>query len=359
MPKVAAFAPMNATVMDRRYIQKGRRDRRAVFVQPQDMLVDLARAAASRELSRDEVTSAMTTLLDPAVDDETKAVFLRGWAQRGETAAELAACAETLLPRAIEPPVRGSWNGKPLLDCCGTGGGGLNLINISTGIVFILAALGVPVVKHGNRGLTKRSGSADVLEALGIRIDLPADKMEACLEKVGAAFLFAPAYHTSFSVLAPVRKRLGAEGQRTVFNLLGPLLTRAHGVLYQATLREMGCPRFTVVYGMDEPTGTSIGEASARGATTCWNSRGGRSGGLSEINRDGDPAASFDQMLVKDAGESAARLEAILSRRERGLARDTLLLNAALAVAAHVAGVLEMRISAQKNACPSRPNLGR
>jgi anthranilate phosphoribosyltransferase len=314
------------------------------------MLVDLARAAASRELSRDEVTSAMTALLDPAVDDESKAVFLRDWARRGETATELAACAETLLPRAIEPPVRGSWNGKPLLDCCGTGGGGLNLINISTGIVFILAALGVPVVKHGNRGLTKRSGSADVLEALGIRIDLPADKMEACLEEVGAAFLFAPAYHTSFSVLAPVRKRLGAEGQRTVFNLLGPLLnparpdarlvgvfTREYGALYQAALRNMECPRFAVVHGIDAPTGTSMGEATARGTTACWSSDNGGSGRPSEITRTGDPATPFDQMLVKDAVESAARLDAILAGSGGRLARDTLLINAAIALAAHEA----------------------
>ena len=185
-----------------------------------------------------------------------------------------------LLPRAVAPPVRGSWQDKPLLDCCGTGGGGLNLLNVSTGIVFILAAMGVPVVKHGNRGLTKKSGSADVLEALGIRIDLPPEKMESCLEEVGAAFLFAPAYHTSFSVLAPIRKRLGTEGQRTVFNLLGPLLNparpdarlvgvflQAHGELYQATLRHMGCPRFTVVCGEDSKTGTAIGEASARGTT--------------------------------------------------------------------------------------------
>ena len=89
----------------------------------------------------------------------------------GASPALLAACAEAFLPRALDPGVRGSWNGKPLLDCCGTGGGGLNLINISTGLMFVLAAMGIPVVKHGNRGITKRSGSADVLEAMGIGLE--------------------------------------------------------------------------------------------------------------------------------------------------------------------------------------------
>ena len=209
----------------------------------------------------------------PSSRTREKAAFLRAWAKRGETAVELAACAAALLPLATAPRVQGSWNGRPLLDCCGTGGGGLNLLNISTGIVFILAAMGVPVVKHGNRGLTKVSGSADVLEALGIRIDLPPEKMEACLEQVGAAFLFAPANHTSFSVLAPVRKQLGAKGQRTVFNLLGPLLnparpdarmvgvfTDANVHLYESALAAMGCRNYEVVCGEDEPTTKKMGE---------------------------------------------------------------------------------------------------
>jgi anthranilate phosphoribosyltransferase len=309
------------------------------------MLGDLTFRVTVGELSAAEVAAAMDALLDPAAKDETKADFLRAWAKRGETAAELAACAEALLPRAIEPPVRGSFQGKPLLDCCGTGGGGLNLLNISTGIVFLLAAMGVPVVKHGNRGLTKKSGSADVLEALGIRIDLPPEKMEACLEKVGAAFLFAPAYHTSFSVLAPVRKALGAQGQRTVFNLLGPLLNPARpdarlvGVftdgnvhLYAAALATMGCPHYEGACGEDGPAQKKIGEVSANGPTLIGGTRPGPDGKSTFVLPGvGDPARELSSLLVVDAGKSAERLARILSNEEHGFARETLLINAGVA----------------------------
>jgi anthranilate phosphoribosyltransferase len=311
------------------------------------MLRDLARDATVGELLPAQIGLAMGALLDPAVDEDSKALFLRDWARRGETAAELAACAETLLPRAVEPPLRGSWNGKPLLDCCGTGGGGLNLLNISTGIVFILAALGVPVVKHGNRGLTKKSGSADVLEVLGIRIDLPAEKMEACLEEVGAAFLFAPAYHTSFSVLAPVRKRLGAEGQRTVFNLLGPLLNPArpdtrlvsvftpdNAQLYYGALLDFGTRDFVVACGEDAPQMKPLGELSANGKTIILGTR-------PEPDHDdrnsftltfqGNAMDRLETLLVDGAEDSARRLVAVLSNNEMGFARETLLLNAAAA----------------------------
>ena len=316
------------------------------------MLADLQQRTVAGELSCDDVAQAMAALLDPAVGDESKAAFLRAWAQRGESASELAACAEALLPRAVDPGVRGTWNGKPLLDCCGTGGGGLNLLNISTGVVFLLAALGIPVVKHGNRGLTKKSGSADVLEALGIRIDLSPEKLTACLGEVGAAFLFAPAYHTSFSVIAPVRRHLGAEGQRTVFNLLGPLLNPARpdarlvGVftetnlhLYFAALNAIGCPNFAVAWGEDLPEMKPIGEVSAHGKTVILGSQG-------EPDQDnrksftlaipGDATDRLDSLLVTGAEESAARLHALLTGSEKfSLAYETLLINAAVAAWAH------------------------
>lgn len=312
------------------------------------MLPDLTARVATNELSREEIAQAMFALLDEMTGDDARAAFLRAWAQRGETAAELAACAEALLPRAVPPPVRGSWNGKPLLDCCGTGGGGLNLLNISTGIVFILAALGIPVVKHGNRGLTKRSGSADVLEALGIRIDLPPERMEACLAEVGAAFLFAPAYHTSFSILAPVRQQLGAEGQRTVFNLLGPLLNPARpdarlvGVfsnenlfLYEQALAALGCPNFEIVCGEDEPTGQNIGEASGNGDTAITGTRAVEGVTGFTITAENNTAFALDSMIVTGPQESAAQLETLLAGGESTLARETLLLNAAIAAWAH------------------------
>jgi anthranilate phosphoribosyltransferase len=311
------------------------------------MLDDLARIIPSRALMPEEIVAASRELLDAAVPDELKAAFLLAWAQRGETAAELAACAEAFLPQALDPGLRGSWKGKPLLDCCGTGGGGLNLLNISTGLMFVLAAMGVPVVKHGNRGITKRSGSADVLEAMGIKIDLAPAEVPRCLEEVGCAFLFAPAYHTTFAAIAPVRRALAARGERTIFNLLGPLLNPArpdarlvgvfkpeHVTLYQEALELMKCPRFSVVCGEDEESRERIGEASAHG-TTLFGTTLQLPGGihLTHISRTPEPPLQekLDSLMVRNADESASHLETILSGEDQGLDHETVLVNAAIA----------------------------
>jgi anthranilate phosphoribosyltransferase len=315
------------------------------------MLPDLTLIIPARSLTTGEIRDAAGELLDTSVADEAKAGFLRSWALRGETAAELAACAEAFLPQALDPGLRGSWNGKPLLDCCGTGGGGLNLLNISTGLMFILTAMGIPVVKHGNRGITKRSGSADVLEAMGIKIDLAPEEVPRCLEEVGCAFLFAPAYHTTFAAIAPVRRALAAEGQRTVFNLLGPLLNPArpearlvgvfkpgHVALYQCALEFMKCPRFTVVCGEDRGSRQMIGEASADG-TTLFGTTMRLPGGihLTSIDRVPEPPTheKIDSLMVRNADESASHIETILSDEDYGLDRETLLVNAGIASWTH------------------------
>ena len=322
------------------------------------MLNDLVSIVPNRPLTPEEIRAAMSDLLDASVADNFKTDFLRGWAQRGETAAELAACAETLLPHALDPGVRGSWNGKPLLDCSGTGGGGLNLLNISTGLMFVLAAMGIPVVKHGNRGVTKQSGSADVLEAMAIEIELAPDKISRCLEEVGCAFLFAPAYHTSFAVVAPVRRALAGEGQRTVFNLLGPLLNPArpdarlvgvfkpeHVALYENALILMKCPRFSVVCGEDHESHQMIGEASAHGTTLFGSTLRLPDGApLTVITRAPEPQIheKIDSLMVRNADESASHLETIMSGEDQGLDRETLLMNAAVASWTHgTSGSLE------------------
>jgi anthranilate phosphoribosyltransferase len=315
------------------------------------MLPELASVLTRRELTPEEIRRSAIELLDRSIPDETKANFLRAWAQRGETAAELAACAEAFLPQAIDPGVRGTWKGRPLLDCCGTGGGGLNLLNISTGLMFILSALDIPVVKHGNRGQTKKSGSADVLETLGIKIDLGPERVEECLEKIGCAFLFAPAYHPSFSAVSAVRRQLAATGQRTVFNLLGPLLNPArpdarlvgvfpteHIPLYREALEMMQCPRFSVVAGQDASSGRMLGEASANGVTfiaSTIHPADGAPFDRLEWTFSESPAAHLDSLMVTDAPDSARRLVAILRGEELGLARETLLLNAAVASWTH------------------------
>ena len=322
------------------------------------MLPELTLAIPNRPLTPEEVGLAARDLLSTSVTDEVKKEFLRNWALRGETATELAECAEAFLPQALDPGLKGSWKGRALLDCCGTGGGGINLLNISTGLMFILSAMSIPVVKHGNRGVTKRSGSADVLEAMGIKIDLDPAEVPRCLEEVGCAFLFAPAYHTTFAVVAPVRRALAAEGQRTVFNLLGPLLNPArpdarlvgvfkteHVALYQQTLEKMGCPKFTVACGEDSESHQPLGEVSARGmnifGSTLRNTNGSP---LTGLLRTPEPPLNerLDSLLVRNADESASHLETIFSGEEQGLDRETLLINAAVASWTHgTAGSLE------------------
>jgi anthranilate phosphoribosyltransferase len=339
------------------------------------MLRDLTGVVSTRPLNAEEIGAAARALLDSTVPDSIKGDFLRAWAVRGETAAELAACAEVFLPHARDPVLRGSWKGKPLLDCCGTGGGGLNLLNISTGLMFLLAAMGIPVVKHGNRGMTKKSGSADVLEAMGIGIELAPEEVPRCLDEVGCAFLFAPAYHTTFAAVGPVRRALAAEGQRTVFNLLGPLLNPArpdarlvgvfkpdHVALYQEALTLMKCPRFTVACGEDVESHQMIGEASAHGATLFGSTlRSPDGSSLTQMERSPTPGVTekIDSLMVRNADESASHLETILSGEDQGLDRDTLVLNAALASWTHgTASSLDEGIQASEEALDSGRALG-
>ena len=340
------------------------------------MLHELTLIIPTRPLTTEEIGAAARELLDVSVADDLKAGFLRAWAQRGETAAELAACAEAFLPQALDPGLRGSWKGRALLDCCGTGGGGLNLLNISTGLMFILSAMGIPVVKHGNRGITKRSGSADVLEAMGIKIDLAPEQVPRCLEEIGCAFLFAPAYHTTFAVIAPVRRALAAQGQRSVFNLLGPLLNPArpdarlvgvfkpgHVELYQSALELMKCPRFSVVCGEDAESRQMIGEVSAQG-TTLFGGTLRLPGGvhLTSVTRTPEPPIheKLDSLLVRNPDESASRLETILSGEEQGFDRETLLMNAAVASWTHgTASSLEEGIAQGAEALDSGKALAR
>jgi anthranilate phosphoribosyltransferase len=335
-------------------------------MKPFGILPELTAIVDQRVLTSEEIGAAAKALLDAAVGDDIKAAFLRAWTQRGEAAAELAACAEAFLPQALDPGVRGSWKGKPLLDCCGTGGGGLPLLNISTGLMFILAAMDVPVVKHGNRGLTKKSGSADVLEALGIKIDLPPDQTARCLEEVGCAFLFAPAYHLSFASVGPARRQLAAEGQRTIFNLLGPLLNPArpdarlvgvfkeeHLDLYEQALRKMSCPNFTIVCGEDAGSHRMLGEASAHGRTRVRGIAAPLPGLMFDRTYPDAPDSALESLLVSDATESAKRLIAILCGEERSLARSMLIFNAALAAFTQGAVSLEEGLAQSAEALDS------
>src|ERR1039458_5460261 len=162
------------------------------------------KATAGAELSREDVSRAMLALLDDVVGEDAKADFLTALARRGETAGEIAAFALELRARAVDPKIDPEKFGGVVLDVVGTGADMANTFNISSCVMF--AAAGVAVAKHGNRAITSKCGSADVLTALGAKIELSPDLARRCLETTGVTFLFAPHYHPAFKSIAPDRK---------------------------------------------------------------------------------------------------------------------------------------------------------
>ena len=178
---------------------------------------------AGSPLTLGEIHSACDFLFDESAPVDSRADFLSRLHQRGETPEEIAGFVGALLDRAKPVP----FSGEGCLDVCGTGGDKAGFFNVSTAVMLVAAACGVRVVKHGNRGITSKSGGADVLEALGVRIDLPPETAAAALESAGCCFLFAPHYHPAFQAVAPVRKFLAEAGETSVFNMLGPLLNPA------------------------------------------------------------------------------------------------------------------------------------
>ncbi|KAB2641277.1 MAG: anthranilate phosphoribosyltransferase [Verrucomicrobia bacterium] len=299
------------------------------------------------ELSSREVGVAAELLLNPAVDDVKKAHLLEALANKGETPAEIAGFVEVFLEHAVDPHVGLLGLDGPTLDLCGTGGDKLNLFNVSTTAMFVAAAAGAIVVKHGNRGITSPSGGADVLEALGIRIDLPADGFRRCLDKAGVGFMFAPAYHPAFKAVVGVRKTLAARGVRTIFNIIGPLLNPARpqcqlvGVFdrelcpaFAEILENLGRDSAWVVHGTTDD-GRSVDELSLMGS-----SRICKSGTYQDIEDEEVCPRDFGLQLAEvaalqggDAKTNAAILEAILAGHDTGAKHDMVLLNAGAAIA--------------------------
>lgn len=183
-------------------------------------LTDLIRAGGT--LNTALAMEAAKCLAGPEVEDERKQEFLIALSLRGETAEEVAAFAATFRDLALNPELE-AWAPRAI-DVCGTGGDGAHTFNISTAVSFIVAAAGIPVLKHGNRSITSKCGSADLLEAIGIQLEGPQTMLSASLEALNFCFLFAPAFHPAFKAIMPVRKALAQSGQRTIFNLLGPLI---------------------------------------------------------------------------------------------------------------------------------------
>ncbi|MBE2215234.1 MAG: anthranilate phosphoribosyltransferase [Opitutaceae bacterium] len=189
-------------------------------------LTALTRSVASGcEMLPAEIPEVARALADPAVLPSGKEAFLEALARRGETAGEIAGFAEAFRGLARDPGLE-RW-ASVAIDVCGTGGDKSGSFNISTAVGFVLATAGIPVIKHGNRSITSHCGSADILEALGMRIDLEPAALHAAMEELNFVFLFAPAYHPAFKEIGPVRRALAARGHRSIFNMLGPLLNPA------------------------------------------------------------------------------------------------------------------------------------
>lgn len=296
---------------------------------------------AGSDLSDNEVEAAMDAILDGEASPAQIAAFVVGLRMKGESASEIAAAARALRKhcKAIRPNVDG-----PLLDTCGTGGDGLHTFNISTAAAIVAASCGVAVAKHGNRAVSSKAGSADVLEALGVRIDLPGDRVLKSIEEVGIGFMFAPSHHAAMRHAAPVRRELGV---RTLFNLLGPLSNPAsatHQVVgvYDATRLEqlaqalgaLGLTAAWVVHGqggLDEvsPAGPTRVAELANGEVTCFEVR--------PVDFGLDPVR-LEALGGGDASRNAEIIRAVLDG-EQSPARSAVVLNAAAAL--RVAGLAE------------------
>jgi len=290
-----------------------------------------------------EIEQAIHDLLEESVPLETKAEFLLCLAQKGETPREIADFAILLRDLAIDPHIDLGVLGGKLLDTCGTGADGANTFNVSTASAFVLAAAGIPVAKHGNRGISSKCGSADVLEALGVKIEVPPARLRESIETLKIGFLFAPQYHKTFKAIQPVREHLAKQGKRTIFNLLGPLVNPARpntqiiGVndpalteLYAEVLHLMKLKRAIVVHGYGPDKKPCLDELSTLGITkiTQLHSNGNvetfeidatsfhlRKSTLADL-RGGDPAAN------------ARIIRHLLGGEDDSLRRDFLLFNA-------------------------------
>jgi anthranilate phosphoribosyltransferase len=303
-------------------------------------LIDKIRGGT--ELTNSDIAYAATLLLSEQFDDTTKAEFLKALHEKGETADEIAAFVEVFMERAIDPAIKPADLGGPILDVCGTGGDGLNFFNVSTTIMFILAAGGAVVVKHGNRSVTSLCGSADVLEQLRVPLHLGPDDLRECVQRNGVAFIFARQYHPAFSAVAEMRRRLARQKTRTIFNLLGPLLNPARpqrqliGVfapnlttVFADVLRRLGRERAWVVHGMAEGT-NGMDDVSICGATTMADvDRGKVTSAVVDTQWLGIPRSQVSELGGGNAAENAATLEGILSGEVKGPKREMAVANAA------------------------------
>jgi len=299
---------------------------------PADLRPALRKVAAGETLTETEAADAFELIMSGAATEAQIAAFLMGMRIRGETVDEITGAARVMRAHALK--VRAP---EGAIDTCGTGGDAKGTHNISTCAAFVVAGAGVPVAKHGNRSISSRSGSADVLAALGVNIECGPEVVTRCIEDCGLGFMFAPAHHAAMRYVAKVRTELGT---RTIFNLLGPLANPASadyqlvGVFAEQwvepiaqVLGRLGVKRAWVVHGsdgLDELTTTGISHVAVldQGKVATFN--------VSPKNA-GLPEARPEDLSGGDATENAAHIRAVLGGN-RGPFMDIVLLNAAAAL---------------------------
>lgn len=306
----------------------------------------IPRLQSGSPIAPEEVPPIVDALAGEIESVESKAAFLAALATKGETPEEIAAFATELRNRSVPLPLSSRIRSGEILDVCGTGGDHLNTFNISTTVALVCATAGVVVAKHGNRAVTSQSGSADVLEALGIPVELaPAEAAES-LDQHHFAFLFAPRFHPAFRHIAPARRLCAERGQRTLFNFLGPLLNPARptaqllGVArpdltqpLALTLQHLGIRRAMVVSG-SVPGGRALDELSTLGDNTVaefYQDRAFHSSTWSPADFPLQPATLAD-LAGGDRHHNAALIEALLRGTDHGPRRDAVLLNAGAAL---------------------------
>ncbi|MEM6798719.1 MAG: anthranilate phosphoribosyltransferase [Planctomycetota bacterium] len=295
----------------------------------------LGRLAAGENLSLDEMRATINTVMQGGCSEEKIGQLLTSLAAKGETIDEVAGAAAAM--RDHMTPIKTSRTG--LVDTCGTGGGGSKTFNVSTTAALVAAAAGAPVAKHGNRSITSRSGSADVLMALGVNIQAELPQVERCLDELGLCFCFAPLMHPAMKHVGAVRRKLGI---RTIFNVLGPLANpaRAEFQLLGAGLPELrpllagamarlDGKRTLVVSGAD-----GLGDVTITGATHVTEVTGETQREFTWVPEDfGVERGELGDLLIETPEESAALIRRVLDR-EPGAPRGIVVLNAAAALIA-------------------------
>jgi anthranilate phosphoribosyltransferase len=294
-----------------------------------------------RDFSYEEMLSVMGQVMAGELTSAQIAGLLMALRIKGETVDEIAAAAEVMRSLATKVNIK---NTAHLVDTCGTGGDGIQTFNVSTAGAFVAAAAGASVAKHGGRSVSSTCGSIDVLEALGVNVNLTPEQVAASVDEIGIGFMFAPNHHSAMKYAAPVRRELGV---RTMFNLLGPLTNPAGAkrqvmgvfhrdltILLAGALQRLGSEHVMVVHGAD-----GMDEISFTGDTYVAELKNGQ---ITQYTVNpaqfGLPIHQLDTIQVKNAEESKAMVLAVLSGKH-GPARDIVLLNAGAAI--YVAGVAE------------------